>query len=173
MEPNLYRHCPESGFTIIELMLGVGLVAVLIGIGVPAYQSAVKNACLTSTTSRLVGSLQYARSEAVKRRKRIDLVAKKGGWDTGWAVQYSDSQMPEVVLRRFDKGNCDATTITAGDDMVTYRPDGALFDTTAVVFHVCDDRDNQQTSSAGREIDVAASGSVRTNSRYTGLDCAN
>lgn len=55
------------GFTLIELLIALVVAAILFSVGVPSFQSAVRNMRLSSQTNDLIADLQYARSEAQKR----------------------------------------------------------------------------------------------------------
>jgi type IV fimbrial biogenesis protein FimT len=174
----------QLGFTLIEIMIGLGILAVLMGIGVPAYQDFIKNSCLTTTSTSLVSALQTARSEAIKQRANMSVVANADTndvdgdsnvtevlWDAGWSVQDAGG----TVIKQFYKGGCDITTMaeSAGNTTITYAPTGFLNLPATVTMRVCDDRNNQQQSSPGREISVSATGRPSTDSRYTGAGCPN
>ena len=85
-----------EGFTIIELMLAVALVAVLLGIGVPSFSRLIESNRLTTQINEFSTALNLARSEALKRSRRISLcrsvngtscnTAGGGGYHTGWLV---------------------------------------------------------------------------------------
>lgn len=83
-----------TGFTIIELMVTVSLVAVLLTVGVPAFQGLAERNQLTSHINSFISSLALARSEAVKRRQRVVVCvsndsatcANNGAYESGWIV---------------------------------------------------------------------------------------
>ncbi|TNF61933.1 MAG: prepilin-type N-terminal cleavage/methylation domain-containing protein, partial [Burkholderiales bacterium] len=57
----------QSGFTLIELMVTITVLAVLLGVGVPSFQATIQGNRITTAANDLVAALQYARSEAVRR----------------------------------------------------------------------------------------------------------
>lgn len=61
----------SNGFTIIELMLAITILATLASIGIPAFQNMTLNNRITTTSNGLLGALQLARSEAVTKRRAI------------------------------------------------------------------------------------------------------
>jgi|GEM_PF-470845 len=60
-----------NGFTLIEVMAVVTLVAILISIAIPSFRSLMANNRVSSSSSELQALLLYARAEAVYRRTNI------------------------------------------------------------------------------------------------------
>jgi len=63
----------RSGFTLLELLVGIAIVGVLLRIAVPSMSSMISRARLSSQSDLLIGSIALARSEAVKRRIDVKL----------------------------------------------------------------------------------------------------
>jgi type IV fimbrial biogenesis protein FimT len=63
----------HAGFTIIELMIVVALMAILAGMAFPAFQSFIASNRLTAESNELLAGLNLARSEAVKAQRRVVL----------------------------------------------------------------------------------------------------
>lgn len=61
----------SKGFTLIEMMVVIALLAIMASVAVPAYQNLIQNNRLSSTTNALLTGLQLARSEAVTKRSSI------------------------------------------------------------------------------------------------------
>lgn len=93
---NLYsmKNAAERGFTLIELMVTIAILAILLGIGVPSFSDATLGSKLGSYANSMVASASLARSEAIKRNTTITLCvsadgascATTGGWEQGWIV---------------------------------------------------------------------------------------
>lgn len=62
-----------SGFTLVELMVTVSIVALVLTMGVPSFQSSVRANRLTTTANEFLAALSFARSEAVKRGISVTL----------------------------------------------------------------------------------------------------
>ncbi|WP_244857245.1 pilus assembly FimT family protein [Aromatoleum bremense] len=84
-----------EGFTLIEMMITLAVAAILLGLSVPSFKSLLENNRAASTANDLLASLQYARSEAVKRAKPAFLCPSTNGetcidgdtdWHVGWIV---------------------------------------------------------------------------------------
>lgn len=87
----------ESGFTLIEMMVTVSVMAILLAIAVPSFQGVALSSKLTSLANDFVASAQLARSEAIKRNRPARLCASSDGetctggdWAAGWVVLRDD-----------------------------------------------------------------------------------
>jgi type IV fimbrial biogenesis protein FimT len=86
---------PAQGFTLIELMITLAVMAILLGIAAPSFNNVVLSNKLSSYANNLVASANLARSEAIKRNSAITLCASSngtscaasGGWEQGWVIK--------------------------------------------------------------------------------------
>lgn len=85
-----------SGFSLLELMVSVALVAIVLAWGIPSSQALIRDIRLTTTVNELITAIQLTRSEAIKRSSRVTLCksmdgsncATSGGFEQG-AGSYS------------------------------------------------------------------------------------
>ena len=75
-----------AGFTIFELMIAVAIVAILAAMAFPSYREFTQRMNVSNNTNQLVGALNTARSEAVKRGRQVAVIANGGDWSTGWEI---------------------------------------------------------------------------------------
>lgn len=84
----------QSGFTIIELMMTLVLLAVLAGLAAPSVREMIATSRLKTHNAAMQTSLMLARTEAIKRKMRV-VVCKSadqascttaGNWEQGWIV---------------------------------------------------------------------------------------
>ena len=61
----------SRGFTIIELMLTIGIAGALLAVGIPSWVEMTKNNCLTSKTNSIVGGMQAARATAISKQQDV------------------------------------------------------------------------------------------------------
>lgn len=104
----------NKGFTLIELMVTVSIVAIMASIAVPSYQSFVAQTRLTTQTNDLATALSQARSEAVKRGVRVTVCktadpadpsptcTTSGGWQQGWLVFVDNTHVTGNVAGTID-----------------------------------------------------------------------
>ena len=95
---------PARGFTYVEAMITLTVVALLLTLGVPAFGQWLAEVELANTASALSDALQRARAEALKHGGRVNLCKSAdrthctltGGWETGWLLFYDDDRNGQV-----------------------------------------------------------------------------
>lgn len=63
----------QRGFTLVELMVAVLVMAVVLAFAVPGFESVVNGGRLTGAANEMLASLQSARMEAIRRNRRTVL----------------------------------------------------------------------------------------------------
>lgn len=76
----------ERGFTLIELVVSISILAVLSGIGAPAFMSMISTQRLKTATFDLYATLTFARSEAIKRNSVVTIAPRGGNFANGYDV---------------------------------------------------------------------------------------
>lgn len=89
-----------AGFSLIELMLVLAVAATLLGTGVPLLHNMMQGQKITTTVNEFFAAINLARSEALQRGTRVDLVPADaaGNWAKGWVVFIDENgnQRPDV-----------------------------------------------------------------------------
>ena len=103
--PPAIRAC-QYGFTTIELMVVVAILAIVLGLAAPSFKHLTQNNRITTKINILSSDYQYARSEAVRRGLPVVLCASINGesctateqgddktqnWGTGWIIFNDDN----------------------------------------------------------------------------------
>jgi type IV fimbrial biogenesis protein FimT len=75
------------GFTLVELLVVVAIVAILANIGVPSMSSMIASQTLKTAASTLQFALLRTRAEGLKRNANVTLApATAGQWNAGFNV---------------------------------------------------------------------------------------
>ncbi len=88
----------NSGYTMIELIMVIALVAVLGTIAIPGFQYVTTSNRVATEVNGLLGDMMFARSEAIKEGQTVTICisnvggtacagnAADGAWQLGWIV---------------------------------------------------------------------------------------
>jgi len=85
---------PTKGFTLIEMMVTIAIMAILAMIALPAMRNMIRRNQVVSASNALLADLSYARTEAVSRGLYVSVCPSTDGqncsstttYDTGWMV---------------------------------------------------------------------------------------
>jgi len=94
----------QRGFTLLELMVTVGIVGVLAGFALPAVNDYLATGAIRSASSDFYAALLAARSEAIKRRANavVAPLTANGPWSTGWTVKVGGNLFQQNDALRSD-----------------------------------------------------------------------
>ncbi len=73
----------QQGFSLIEIIIAVAIVALLLSLGTPAYTNMVANSTIKGAAQAFHDGLQQAKIEAIRRNVPVTFTLQN---TTGWSV---------------------------------------------------------------------------------------
>jgi type IV fimbrial biogenesis protein FimT len=165
----------QSGFTLTELLITLAAAGVLASMAIPSFRTTIQNGRLVTQANDILGSLVYARSQAVTTARNITVCSStdlstcstSNAWASGWIVcQEADAKTTSIgcatgsSVLRVHEALVGSNTLTNGSSLksITFAPpSGSLTTGTGLYFDVCDSRG----ASYGRAIYIYQQGIAR------------
>ncbi|HRO79852.1 MAG TPA: GspH/FimT family pseudopilin [Alicycliphilus denitrificans] len=164
------------GFTAIELMVVVSIVAILAALAAPSFTPLIERWRVRQAVEGLQSSLYYARSEAIKRGGNVVVeklpnntscttASGTNDWGCGWqvlacsSINSSGNCVDPEVLQHFDTPSKLAVTRTSGGKNIKLNRWG-LVDGTWIGISIVP-QDKSISDAAARGVCVSSGGRIR------------
>src|SRR5690348_8662897 len=101
----------QRGFTLIELMVGVIVLAILAGIALPNFRDFMRRNAVTAQSNAILADLQYARNDAITRRVISEICGSTDGtactganaFEGGWVIYRETAPGPAATFTSADE----------------------------------------------------------------------
>jgi type IV fimbrial biogenesis protein FimT len=112
----------ERGFTLVELLVVVTMIAIGAALVVPSLNGALVQQRVRGTATDLMSTLLLARSEAIKRNARVSVAPRTDSWADGWDVTGVDEG--DRIERKDALGH--GVLVTRAPDALVFNGNGRL-----------------------------------------------
>lgn len=138
----------NSGFTLIELMVTIAVLAIIVGIAAPSISTQLANQRVKSTTATLVNALKEAKVESVIRRQEVEFSFD----DSTHSMNIETKAVSPDEVASYSYSS--KSTIKANKSSITFSPSKRA---DAVIYNICDDK-----SSATMQVIVTEVANIST-----------
>jgi type IV fimbrial biogenesis protein FimT len=144
---------PRRGFTLVELLIAVAVVAILLNVAISGFGSVIQAARAAHARSALLAVLTTARTRAAYNEVDVGLCPSTNGascdavfhWERGW-VAYADMNGSDrldagdvVLSRQLALGAGVQVVTSSGRRRLEFQPNGSNAGSNAT-FTICDRR---------------------------------
>lgn len=146
----------DSGFTLIELMVTIAVLAIIVGIAAPSISTQLANQRVKSTASTLENALKEAKAESIIRRQPLTVildVSKKT-----IKIQHVVSSEVKSTLSSY-KYNI-RSTVKSDSSTTQFKPNKVA---NATVYTICD----SSTAASPLKVVVSATAVISIKSEGT------
>jgi type IV fimbrial biogenesis protein FimT len=184
----------SNGFTLVELMVTILIVAVLAAIALPSFRNVIQRNRVAAASNDLLANLSYARNTAITRGQLVSMCPSTDGasctsagraFEPGWIVYTypAGAASANIAYVAASATLLRATGARAGvsinaqqTGVITFGLQGQLRPATGLSFLTCSRTGSsgigESTASVpGVKLDVNGSGSVQTEALAAGAPC--
>ena len=98
----------SKAFTLLELLVTIAVVAIVTAVAAPSFTNIVERQRVSGVSYALRSSIEFARSEAIKRNTVISVSRVGDSWNNGWQVAEGATILessPALTAQYFQCGN--------------------------------------------------------------------
>ena len=110
-----------AGFTLVELIVSIAVVAILMGLGIPSFMQSLRNAEIRNAADAITNGMQRARAEAVSRNANV-FFKLSTSTSSSWTVDYVTKPVstdPAIDARLSTEGSSNVTITALASDLAT------------------------------------------------------
>ena len=133
----------SSGFTLIELMVTIAVLAIIVGIAAPSISTQLANQRVKSTAATLANALKEAKVESILRRQNITVIYTSTSTPKTIKLQAGSEDISTYNLSA--KSTVTQTITPSTVTSIVFQPNKKIANNATVVYTVCDSGSNSET----------------------------
>ena len=159
----MLKHNPPTlsqGFTLIELMIAMVILAILSALAAPSFSTMIGNYRVRTGAEGIISGLQLARAEAVRRNTNVSFTLNTG---TGWTVAVVSPAATIQTRPSGESGTNLQVTSTNSQTTLTFTSTGSVsgYNATTNLSQVTVAPPSNVTSGDTLRINILAGGQIR------------
>jgi len=132
----------QRGVSLIEIMVGLVIVALLLGLGAPSFSTYIQNTHIRNAAEAIQTGLNLARAEAVRRNTNVSFVLGSGSsWTVGCTTSIGDEDddgvddCPAAIQTYTSAEGSSHAAVDAGTPTLEFNGLGSVTSSTLAAGH--------------------------------------
>ncbi|QCB32131.1 prepilin-type N-terminal cleavage/methylation domain-containing protein [Psychrobacter sp. PAMC27889] len=147
----------SSGFTLIELMVTIAVLAIIVSIAAPNISTQLANQRVKSTAAIFENALKEAKVESVIRRQNVTIIYNAAATPKTLTLRANNNDIARYNIN--NRSSVDQRITPAGVNSIIFRPDKTIANGATVIYTICDSGSNSETP---RQVNLSRIGNVDT-----------
>ncbi|MGH8081328.1 MAG: GspH/FimT family pseudopilin [Lysobacter sp.] len=138
---------PAAGFTLIELMVTIGIGAILLTLALPSFTDSIRSNRVSTATNQILATINLARAEALRSKSNAWVCPTTDGatcaatWSTTagllvWTDENGDTNFTAAKVKRVIQPQEGILTIVNGFTKIGFDDRGRTWDQRSRTFTV-------------------------------------
>jgi type IV fimbrial biogenesis protein FimT len=123
----------QRGVSLIELSIGLTIMAILLALGIPGFGAWIQNTRIRTAAESVQNGLQLARAEAVRRNTDVQFAQTGANWTVGCTTAAADC--PASIQTRSGAEGSANSVVTPSEVLSTGAAAGTPVFTGTVIFN--------------------------------------
>lgn len=133
----------SSGFTLIELMVTIAVLAIIVSIAAPSISTQLANQRVKSTTATIANALKEAKVESILRRQNVTVIYTNTSTPKTVKLQAGVDDISTYNLSA--KSTVTQTITPSSVTSIVFQPNKKIANNATVVYTICDSGSNSET----------------------------
>ncbi len=151
------RHMTSSGFTLIELMVTIAVMAIIVSIAAPNISTQLADQRVKSTAATLANALKEAKVESVIRRQNVTIIYNAAATPKTLTLRANNNDIASYNIN--NRSSVNQRITPAGVTSIVFRSDKTIADGATVLYTICDSGSSSETP---RQVSLSRIGNVNT-----------
>lgn len=131
----------SSGFTLIELMVTIAVLAIIVSIAAPNISTQLANQRVKSTTATLVNALKEAKAESIIRRQNVSVI-----YDSSATTKNITLQANSISISSYNISEQSTISITpTTETTIVFQPNKLIASDNEISYLICDSGSSNET----------------------------
>jgi type IV fimbrial biogenesis protein FimT len=138
---------PAAGFTLIELMVTIGIAAILLALALPSFTESIRSNRVSTATNQILATINLARAEALRSKSSarvcptLDGVQCATTWGEKagmlvWTDENGNNKFDASKVKRVIEPQEGVLTIVSGFNEIAFDDRGRTLDHKTRVFSI-------------------------------------